>query len=233
MPKELSRTVNMENEVICFVLLAYECREKWRNIRTVLKRKMKSPSTQHGFKKKAYYLEDALQFCRPFIHITNPPVSGNLNNVSTVSLDSFGIDETVENSEEVCTETSTPKDAPQTTPTQPAKASMTAPLKLLLLTRPKGEGPVKFSAPVKKNVVINKNESASNIDHGYFKSKKLATRMDEEECNSQKIDRHLGIKMFLLSLIPELEELNDHQVKLFKRRVFCIIDEISNLEDNQ
>jgi len=33
--------------------------------------------------------------------------------------------------------------------------------------------------------------------------------------------------MFLLSLIPELEDLSDSQIKLFKRRVFNIIDDIS------
>lgn len=51
--------------------------------------------------------------------------------------------------------------------------------------------------------------------------------MNEAENSSQKIDRQQGIKMFLLSLIPELEDLSDSQIKLFKRRVFNIIDDIS------
>jgi len=52
-------------------------------------------------------------------------------------------------------------------------------------------------------------------------------QINEAENGSQKIDIQQGIKMFLLSLIPELEDLSDTQIKLFKLRVFNIIEDIS------
>ncbi|KAK5637901.1 hypothetical protein RI129_000129 [Pyrocoelia pectoralis] len=41
-------------------------------------------------------------------------------------------------------------------------------------------------------------------------------------------DTKAALKMFLLSLMPELQEFSDSQIKTFKRRVFTVIDEISN-----
>lgn len=75
-----------------------------------------------------------------------------------------------------------------------------------------------------------RNKSAADADQcvvEYFKAKKARIQANQAESSSQKIDRQQGLKMFLLSLIPELEELGDSQIILFKRRVFGIIDEIS------
>ncbi|XP_022200950.2 uncharacterized protein LOC111057791 [Nilaparvata lugens] len=43
-----------------------------------------------------------------------------------------------------------------------------------------------------------------------------------------RIERQQGLRMFLLSLLPELEELSDAQIKLFKRKVLRVIDEIAD-----
>lgn len=92
--------------------------------------------------------------------------------------------------------------------------------------------PVQFSSSnqAKKKLTLKKKTSAADADHSvaeYFKAKRARLQLNEAENGSQKIDRQQGIKMFLLSLIPELEDLSDSQIKLFKRRVFNIIDDIS------
>ncbi|KAG8254800.1 hypothetical protein J6590_107926, partial [Homalodisca vitripennis] len=61
----------------------------------------------------------------------------------------------------------------------------------------------------------------------YFRVKKAKLLSKLEADTNQNIDRQQGIKMFLLSLIPELEELSDSQIKLFKRQVLRVIDDIS------
>ncbi|KAF5282858.1 hypothetical protein FQA39_LY17479 [Lamprigera yunnana] len=67
----------------------------------------------------------------------------------------------------------------------------------------------------------------------YFQAKKAKLLSNAEtETGSQRIDRQQGIKMFLISLIPELEELSDSQIKLFKRQVFRLIDDIT-ISSNQ
>ncbi|XP_046384896.1 uncharacterized protein LOC124155225 [Ischnura elegans] len=59
-------------------LPAQDCKEKWRNLRTVFMRKMKPSPSGSGGKKKAYYLENAMQFCLPFIKTVIPRSAGNL-----------------------------------------------------------------------------------------------------------------------------------------------------------
>nr|CAD7417448.1 unnamed protein product [Timema poppensis] len=59
-------------------ITAAECKEKWRNLRTVFTRKLKPPPSGSGRKKKAYYLADAKQLCVSFIKALAPPSSGNL-----------------------------------------------------------------------------------------------------------------------------------------------------------
>jgi len=60
------------------LISAAECKEKWRNLRTVFMRKIKPPPSGAGAKKKAYYLENAMHFCLPFIKTSAPPSTGNL-----------------------------------------------------------------------------------------------------------------------------------------------------------
>jgi len=53
---------------------------------------------------------------------------------------------------------------------------------------------------------LTKKTSAADADHSeaeYFNAKRARLQINEAENSSQKIDRQQGIKMFLLSLIPE------------------------------
>lgn len=80
---------------------------------------------------------------------------------------------------------------------------------------------------------MQRNKSAAVADQcvaEYFKAKKA--RLEVTSVTGEN-DKKEALKMFLLSLMPELQEFRDSQIKTFKRRVFTVIDEISNATDSQ
>ncbi|XP_072399864.1 uncharacterized protein [Diabrotica undecimpunctata] len=60
-------------------LTGTECKEKWKNLRAVFVRHMKSaPSGSSAKSKKPYYLTDVMQFTLPYVKVLNSATSGNL-----------------------------------------------------------------------------------------------------------------------------------------------------------
>ncbi|CAH1391150.1 unnamed protein product [Nezara viridula] len=210
-----------------------DVKEKWRNLRSVFMRRMRSP--EDGSKKKAYYLEHAMKFCLPYIKQNNTSSSLVLSSTGTTQSTN---EELVENID-TCEENSFQLHFPQLSspaPTDPSNSPATSPFQQNNVTLPQQtkDKPVKFSLPLQGNkLFIVRNKAAGNTDHQYHqpdfnRHKKAKIQINSAESTSKKLDRQQSIKMFLLSLMPELEELTDYQIKLFKRRVFCIIDEVSN-----
>ncbi|XP_054285282.1 uncharacterized protein LOC129001852 [Macrosteles quadrilineatus] len=208
-------------------LPARDCKEKWRNLRTVFIRKMKPSPCGSGGRKKAYYLEDAMRFCLPFIKVVSPS-SGNLP-TPCITQQSTGDNEGSETQVEEYDDESTnaPQnflsmspsnlyDAPQQTENPPASLSS------------------KSTSQIQKKKNKRSAALADQLVAAYFTAKKakLLSNANADIIN-QKIDRQQGIKMFLLSLLPELDELSDSQIKLFKRQVLRVIDDISALDQHQ
>ncbi|XP_046403751.1 uncharacterized protein LOC124169242 [Ischnura elegans] len=188
-------------------LPAQDCKEKWRNLRTVFMRKMKPSPTGSGGKKKAYYLENAMQFCLPFIKTVIPPSSGNLPTPPCTTQPSTSDNEGSETQVEELEDEST--NASQNSPSM---------------------SPSIIDDPPQHQTASLADQSVAD----YFKAKKAKLLSNAKaDTSNQKIDRQQGIKMFLLSLIPELEELSDSQIKLFKRQVLRVIDDISALDHHQ
>lgn len=176
-----------------------------------------------------------MHFCLPFIKTSDPPSTGNL---PPVPLNSPSED--VENTE-IFQDSGSQIDSSQAfVPIQTlfTNSPVHSPSHLSNSTENSTpsqqtiDPPVQFSSSnqAKKKLTLKKKTSAADADHSvakYFKAKRARLQINEAENGSQKIDRQQGIKMFLLSLIPKLEDLSDSQIKLFKRRVFNIIDDIS------
>lgn len=219
-----------------------EVKEKWRNLRSVYMRKLRHGSEG---KKKAYYLENAMKFCLPFIKFNNP--SGNhtptqLNTtVGNLQLTTEEIVDSIETCEDNKFQITFPQSSPTRSTSPNASKIKTFPQTIGTLPaqtkdRLAPSQPVKFTLPAQGNkLFILRNKKTANTDHqyvaDYLRPKRAKTLADEAASSSKTVDRHQSIKMFLLSLMPELEELSDYQIKLFKRRVFCIIDEVSNNQD--
>lgn len=53
-------------------------------------------------------------------------------------------------------------------------------------------------------------------------------KMKKMSSELQKIERNASTKMFLLSLLPELNEMSDLQIKVFKRKIFTLMDDITD-----
>ncbi|KAG8263037.1 hypothetical protein J6590_041806 [Homalodisca vitripennis] len=204
-----------------------DCKEKWRNLRTVFMRRMKPSPSGSGGKKKAYYLENAMQFCLPFIKTVTPPSPGNLppppsNTQSTVPEN--------EGSE-------TQIDDPIQLEIDPTDVDHFSPeMSPSILDHPQQAVEIQSTSSTSSNrptsqIPKRKSKSAATIADQtvaeYFRVKKAKLLSKLEADTNQNIDRQQGIKMFLLSLIPELEELSDSQIKLFKRQVLRVIDDIS------
>ncbi|KAL4104106.1 hypothetical protein QTP88_019419 [Uroleucon formosanum] len=86
-----------------------------------------------------------------------------------------------------------------------------------------------FSSRNKKNLKF-KNKSAVEADNcvaEYFKAKKARLEANLVT-NSYNSENKEALKMFLLSLIPKVEHFSKDQIKLFKRKIFSVIDEISS-----
>lgn len=176
-------------------------------------RKMKPLPNGSGAKRKAYYLEEAMQFCLPFIKTSVPPSPANLLSVVINSAD--GSDETLQDNS---------SDADFSLSAQPQTSQV--------LTQ---DTPHTQCLSFRAKTKTTENRSAAESDRSlaeYFKVKKAKMSANETETAYRKIDKQESLKMFLLSLLPELEELNDSQIKAFKRRVFSVIDDISTPVSN-
>lgn len=194
-------------------------------------RKIKPPPSGSGAKKKAYYLADAMQFCLPFVKTSAPPSTGNLPHVPPENDEPS--EETIAGTE-ILQDTTNQDDAP--TIESPHSPSL-----LQESSRPSPDGPDVTLQPhhsshpppqpscnqgTKRKTL--KNKSAVEADQcfaDYFKAKKA--KLESTSTTSNVVNKKEALKMFLLSLLPELEELTDSQIKIFKRKVFNLIDEIS------
>lgn len=194
-------------------------------------RKIKPPPSGSGSKKKAYYLAEAMQFCLPFIKTSVPPSTGNLppvphdNNENT--------DETILGSE-LNNDTTIPEHPSSTaSPQSPSLLQDNTCRPSPDITNQSHQSSHHSSQPSsipnlgkKRLGITQRNKAAVEADQcftEYFKAKKARL----ESTTSANDGKKEALKMFLLSLVPELEELNDTQIKQFKRKVLNLIDEIS------
>ncbi|KAG8256537.1 hypothetical protein J6590_065801 [Homalodisca vitripennis] len=169
-------------------------------------RKIKPSPSGSGAKKKAYYLAEAMQFCLPFVRTSAPPSTGNLPEVPNCS--DVNTDETLLESPILDDIPDDPSIESPQSPSQPSSIP--------------NEGKIRLTQ--KKKAAVEADQCFA----AYFKAK---TARLENSTTANDSNKKEALKMFLLSLIPELEELSDSQIKQFKRKVFTLIDEISGTSD--
>lgn len=215
------------------MILVTECKEKWRNIRTVFTRKMKNQASESGRNKKAYYLADAMQFSIPFIKTLVPPSTDYL----PVKPKDEMTDETIENTE-ICDGLTNSSYSEQSSelqqpplPTSPMlETPFLSPSASPVLSQQNNYPVEQFSSSRNKKTLNFENKSAVEADNyvaEYFKAKKARLEANLVT-NSYNNENKEALKMFLLSLMPEVENFTKDQIKLFKRKIFSLIDEISS-----
>ena len=182
-----------------------------------------------------------MQFSVPFIKTLIPPSTGNLLEIpqdettyetmenAVVCEDDIHLTNSSYNS---TTYQLQPPPPPPTSPPLPAPflSPSASPVLSQQSNCPSKQLP---SSRIKKNLKV-KNKSAIEADTcvaEYFKAKKarLEANLSTVTTNSYNSERKEALKMFLLSLMPEVEHFNNDQIKIFKRKVFSVIDDISSL----
>lgn len=184
-----------------------------------MRRTKAPPSGSSGGRKKPYYLEEAMQFCLPYIRTGLPPSSGNLPSIPQTQ--PFPVDEEIPETQDddsvFLDEDIAPQFAETYTSTQPSQSTTS-----LLSKKNSGQSLQKQ----KRNSGAVADLSVAE----YFKAKKakLQSNAGTEADTFHSIDKSQGLKLFLLSLLPELEDLSDSKIKLFKRKVLRLIDDLAD-----
>ncbi|CAK1590315.1 unnamed protein product [Parnassius mnemosyne] len=186
-----------------------EAKEKWKNLRSVFVRHLKPPKSGAGTaQKKPYYLADFMQFTIPFIKTAGKP-SGNLN-------------ETIEDNDtlqpqspELCEQTQFTESVPTSTQSISQQHSSLPPTSTQSILRHQLPPATSNKRKRKK---LEETQAEQDIA-AYFKLKRSKII---ENCDSTENSN----KMFLLSLLSDVNKLNDNQRRLFKRRVLELIDDI-------
>lgn len=191
---------------------------------------MKPPASGSSSKsKKPYYLTEFMQFALPFIRALGTPV-GNLSDCPQQSPTELAQDSEDQTQNDVYNDEEnedfqlshvdndlSPPNCPTQLPSCPIQVQQdnVSNEKSLSDTYKLPPTPRKGKFQKRTNTDVDK----SFMEYLNMKKKKIETTPNE--CNQQK-------KMFLLSLLPEIEPMTNAQMSSFRRRVLQLIDDIMN-----
>ncbi|XP_026750603.2 uncharacterized protein LOC113511187 [Galleria mellonella] len=214
---EIGREVNLSGN---------ECKEKWKNLRAVFVRHMKPFLTGTKTKpKKPYYLADAMQFALPYIKSLYPR-SDEMHIQPQVEV----YDEGESNWQPPDNEMSPPSvvspqhsfvaspGSPQSSispmPSSPKISQQSS--KIIAKREEMDEDYVypSWHQPYQNRKTSRKE--VSQLDNEYFQSKRSKVDSIQHEAN----------KMYLLSLLPDVDHMTPSQTRTFKRKVIDLIDNI-------
>lgn len=198
-----------------YSVTAILCKEKWKNIRTVFVRRLK-PEVNSLTKrlKKPYYLNEMLHFLLPYVKPYSIEMSGQENMSSSDQI-------TIKNENDFEIDTDNLNEEPTLDSIQETEwASVEEDIASSEI----------LSNQVNEEIEAAPEKSRNNVNKGK-KRKKEISDIDKLSTQSSgygpyKLDEDNSRRMFLLSLLPELNEMNDRQMKLFKRRVLALIDDV-------
>lgn len=207
-----------------FFILVQLCKERWKNLRTVFlrhinQRKIKNQATG-GFKRK-YYLEDSMQFILPFLK-GGRQQRGNLTTTSTMEQDLVNLNEDNPNDyldvglmeESELGQSETYND----TKIESSEAQNSDRTEPTTSTGRRAD----FNWYRTKNYYNNKEE-------GYDEDKCSIEYFEATEKNITRAATECADQKFLLSLLPDMKQMNFKQKRKFKREILDVIDRI--LED--
>lgn len=214
----------VDNSYFCFFTVS-ECKDKWRNLRSVFVRHLKPAASGSGAnKKKPYYLSEAMKFTLPFIRTLGTP-EGNLPEVVNEPLSTPTVSQQLsdDSQKNTCLTDEEEEETTMATSLSPPLASDVHNLTNLVAQDdlPQTSKPVSSPTSTRKR----KRNTLTDVDKSFkdymdAKKGKIVSEMKDPK----------GKKIFLLSLLPEIEPLTDAEMRLFRRQVLRLIDDI---RDNQ
>ncbi|XP_069702377.1 transcription factor Adf-1-like [Periplaneta americana] len=175
---------------------AQHCRERWKNIRTVFMRHLKQDGDQPAAWARRYYLQEAMQFLLPFL-------KGNKKQNETLTTSVKMEQEYPIIAEDV--DDSWMQEVDSVLPETHNSVSDTS-----SFDRP---GPSEEQADIVGEIVCQQTP----------KRKASETEQDFEEKRS---DVECADQKFLLSILPDMKEMNSSQKRTFKRGVLELLGNI-------
>lgn len=171
---------------------------------------------------------DAMQFAVPFIKVAGNP-TGNLPETSQISdvLDADNREEGEEYlTEEIVDETSTvspPAPSPSGTSTYSSALSQEDRVGTPVSRMSTGTRGL-HGQPIRKRKTVQSGAAdKAFLEYLCTKQAKLSAPLPIKD---EREKREEGIKNFVLSLIPDLMQFNDAQLRTFKRKTLLLIDEV-------
>ncbi|XP_055851346.1 transcription factor Adf-1-like [Episyrphus balteatus] len=201
-------------------MTAPECRERWKNLRAVYVRNMKQSKNGSGLKasRKTYYLTDAMKFTLPYIKVlnklnsenqTNPIGRGNNEEQEDLEDDQMDDNESVSLSSD-----NFPSKHQQITSSLPQQLQKQQP----------PSSPTPHSAPSFQETI------STDPTFQYLEKMRLMAqkkmKLDHVINNNNRNPKTEALKMFLLSMVPDLQKMTDEEVRQFKRKSLETIDDI-------
>lgn len=168
---------------------------------------MKAQKSGCTKEKRAYYLFDAMQFCVPYIKALK---SDNLQRTSQLKEEESPAegDESIYHSDD------------DYQPISPSYISTPTPTKAAGFAQhqePQSE-PTTHNMPKKKRVNIDVDQAVIELDR-----KKTALSENDALASDARME---SLKMFLLSMLPDLMKMDDREVRQFKRKALDAVDDI-------
>lgn len=179
------------------IVLVKNCKEKWRNLRTVFVRKLK-PTSGRKYS-KVYYMTEHMQFILPYIKgVKSVDIPDNVPSSPSVQDDD---------------ESSDVDEKPLLSNDSTAISSVE------YFENSCPDEQVLYSSKSKK---IKQNHAISLANQCYIdytKSKKQNSQIEDPQREDYR-------KQFLLSMLPEVNQMTNNQMRKFKRKMLDAIDDI-------
>ncbi|XP_055634893.1 uncharacterized protein LOC129774879 [Toxorhynchites rutilus septentrionalis] len=185
------------------------CQERWKNLRVVFARHMKPK--QDGRPRKAYYLQEALQFAVPYMKA----LAGTASQISTPPEQQEEEDNVKFEEYELELSATSRQTTPSPSPSPPPSHS--APTINVSQKPPQ-------SLNITQTKLISQNDRVEKTFTEYS-----SQGVEPTSSSSDPVDQNLkaeGLKMFLLSMLPDLLKMSDGQVRRFKRKALDAVDDI-------
>jgi len=190
---------------------------------------MKPAKSGAGAKtKRTYYLMESMQFTVPYIKALSEP-SGNLpippeqkEDKESERNDSTTNEENVEEPQSSFQQPPTPS---LSYPSSPSPSP--TPLHTTEMSQSKKNATLSQSELLPSNLPNRKRGFKNPVDKAfleYFETKKARALNSSNHMNQDP--KTEGLKMFLLSMLPDLLKMSDEGVRLFKRRALQSVDDI-------
>ncbi|XP_059055706.1 uncharacterized protein LOC131849615 [Achroia grisella] len=205
-----------------------ESKEKWKNLRAVFVRHMKPFLNGTITKpKKPYYLAEAMQFALPFVK-TLYPRSNEWPSQTHIEVCDDGVSNWQLDENEASPALTSPHSLP---PVSPQSSLSPMPLSPQINHQSNSHQICKI---IKKEEMEENCEYSSSW-HQPFQNRKTLRQDDSQlddgeffQAKRNRTDsyRHEANKMYLLSLLPDVDQMTPNQTRHFKRKVMEIIDNI-------